>query len=172
MIQFTSITRDSNGNWSFTWPSTGASYYRVVLYGMQQAKTALTTWTYSSAAFRDFPPPIEIAHENQQVLTETYKSFLTLQWYGLPACSRYLVEQYNGSSWVPITQVQETGRWVYTYQSPVLSDETFYQYRVTAVDSVGNTSTPRQYYAFMVTPPSPPSVNMTYNGTLGAIIVN
>jgi hypothetical protein len=171
MIPITSITPNAGGGWSFTWPSQGASFYRIVLWGVELDTTTFTTWTYNGSEYGSFPPPLEIAYEDQEVLSEEFLPYLIIQWYGESQVSYYLVQQLISGTWQTITQVVESGQWVYSFQSPTLTDEQTYSYQVIAVDSVGNQSTPQQYVRYVVCPPLPPDGSISVGYGSGNIII-
>jgi hypothetical protein len=173
-IPIQSIVLQANGAWSFAWANTGQTFSRVVLWGSQVANTGSSnTYIWAGQGYGNYPPPLEIAYENQQVLTEIYNPVLALQWYGLPTVNYYLVQYLNGSVWTQFAQVLETGQWIYTINTPALPDESTYQFRVIAVDSVGNQSAPLGYEVYTVTCPTPvdSSINIVY-GPPNTVIVS
>lgn len=160
MISFLSITLNSNGSWTFTWANAGAAYYRVVLYGAEQARTTELSYTWNTPGYGDFPPPLEIAYEEQLVESELFPPLLTLQWYGDQSCQGYQVEYYNGTTWEVVKVIQETGQWLYSYTTPVLTDETLYQFRVTSTNLIGTSSTPVPYNRLVVCVPKSPDADL------------
>jgi hypothetical protein len=164
MIQFTSIVKQSSGSWLFSWNSTGATTYRVVLYGQQIATTTTNSYAWEGQGYNTFPPPLEVV-DTDFAQSELYLPFLVVQWYSEPGADSYLIQQNVAGNWITVGSQFEEGSWVYTYQTPTLIDERPYQYQVIAVDSLGNQATPRQYNVFIVTPPTPPDgqVQVTYS---------
>jgi hypothetical protein len=156
MITFTNITRNAGGTWTFSWDSTGADFYRVVLSGVEIARITTTTYTWGLQTSSLFPPALEVAEEDEQTLTEKFQPYLLLQWYGEPEVQQYLVQQLVGSDWQTVKTLQEVGSWVYSYRSPTLPDETTCNYRVIAEDRLGNQSDPREFLRYVVRPPDPP----------------
>lgn len=169
-LPITNITRNSDGTWTFAWTSTGATYYRIVLFGLQLDTTSNAFYTVSDPSallsYRTFPPPIEVVPTTTKALSELYQPYLLMQWYGDPNATLYLVQYNNGATWQTIAQISNAGQWVLQFQTAVLFDETEYDYRVIAVDALGDQSTPRPYTINVVTPPTPPDaiVTLTYSG--------
>lgn len=154
LIPITNIVLNADGTWTFTWANVGAAFYRVVLWGIQIARLNGTTYTWTGREYSTYPPPLEIAFQDQKVISETYLPYLIIQWYGDPSAQGYLVQQKSGNNWTTISTPQEVGSWVYTYQTVILKDENTYVYRVIALDQYGNQSTPRQYIRYVVCPPA------------------
>lgn len=159
-LPITSIVRNARSNWTFSWTSTGAAYYRIVLYGQLLATVTGTSYTPTgtsvSQSFSDFPPPIEVEPETTPALSELYYPCMLIQWYGIATAGYYEVQSYDGADWNTVAQITEAGDWIYSWQGSVLADETTYQYRVIAVDGLGQTSAPRGYTESIVRPPDPP----------------
>lgn len=170
-LPITSIVRNSDGTWTFAWTATLATYYRVVLFGQQLAVVTSPTYTTVGISigqsYPKFPPPVEVVEQVLLALSETYQPSIYVQWYGTPGVSYYELQAFVGGVWTKIQRFSESGQWIYTWQSPVLSDETTYQYRVVAVDSLGNQSTPRLYTINMVRLPDSPdkTTAITYTGS-------
>lgn len=157
-IAITSITVNRLGNWTFSWAFLPLTTYRVVLYGTLLATSSVATYTYTGNDYPNFPPPIEVTISPDLALSELFSPLMYLQWYGEPAVDHYDIEQSldSGVTWNLIDTIQESGQWIYTYQTTVQVDEQTYFYQVTAVDSIGNRSEPQQYLRYTVTPPVPP----------------
>ena len=157
-IAITSITVNRLGNWTFSWVFLPLTTYRVVLYGTQLATSNVATYIYTGNDYPNFPPPIEVTIAPDLALSEQFSPLMYIQFYGEPAVDHYDIEQSldGGSTWNLIDTFQELGSWIYTYIASVQVDETIYNYRVTAVDSIGNGSEPQYYQRYVVTPPVPP----------------
>jgi len=161
-IAIQNIVKNANGSWTFIWADIGASYYRAVLWGLEQKQVnpqnGFASFTWNKQEYKKFPPPIEIAFEDQQVLSELYVPYLILQWYSDPLASKYQIQQStdNGATWTVIATLTQAGAWVYSYQTVILIDEVAYKYRVIAIDSIGNQSVARNFVRYVVCPPAPP----------------
>lgn len=134
MITFTSISKAAGGVWRYTWASTGASIYRVVLNGEVIEETTNLFYEHAIPSRNGMPPPIEVMPDNQAAVSEQNRPYMVIQWYPVP-CAFYDVDikKANGD-WERLTTVAETGLWVYTVVSALLDDETIYQFRLSAVD--------------------------------------
>jgi len=164
-IPLQTITKQPDGSWLFTWNSTDASSYRVVLWGVELAVVVGTSYSVALAAYSQYPPPIEVVPAGVLALTEQNKCFLIIQWYGV-VCDYYLLEEYTGGAWVTKAVVAERGSYVYTATSPLLADGADADYRVTAVDSIGQKSNPLEFRMHVVRPPDEvrPSINYDNSG--------
>lgn len=173
MIPYT-VTKTNDGHWAFTWAATGASFYRIVLWGVQLDAITDVTWTWQQpGSYEDFPPPLEIAYEDTLTTSETYKPYMLLQWYAVPGVSYYRVDKYVGS-WVQTDTIIVNDSWLYSWQSPTLTDDTLCQYRVVAVDDQDDESVPRQYTRRIMCPPKPPDADLaiTYDVGTSSIVVS
>ena len=174
MIPIQSITvGPSSGSWVFTWANLSTTY-RVVLWGNTLATITTPTYIWNGQYYTSFPPPLEIVLQGEEALSEQFSPYLVMQWYGEPTCATYQIQKYVGTVWQTVANQTEVGQWVYTYQSPVLADETIYKYRVLAQDNLGNSSTPQIYQKYIVTPPAPPdpTLSITYAGGSIEIVTN
>lgn len=173
-IPITSVVQNSNQSWTFTWANSGQAYSRVVLWGIQLLKTTNFTYTWSGFEYTTYPPPLEIAYEDQQVLSEQFLPYLVMQWYGEQTAATYVVQENLAGTWTTIQTLLETGQWIYTFITPILTDETTYSYRVIALDDVGDESVPRGYNIYVVCPPLPTDgkVMVSYNQGTTSIVVS
>lgn len=168
------ITQNATRSWTFTWADTGALSYRVVLSGVQLAVVTTPTYTWNGTSFLTFPPPLEITDQDTPVLSEQFQPYLIIQWYGESQAKGYTIQQSvdSGVSYNTIAVFQESGSWVYTWQTPTLKDESTYLYRVIAVDFFGNESPARHYQIYVVTPPGSPDALVKIDYTNPNIIVS
>lgn len=171
MIQFTSISKDVNGNWTFTWASTGAPSYRVVLNGTQLAVTASTSYTTAIPGYPKFPPPIEVVPSGQLADTEVYRQPAKLQWYSSPGAVSFVVQQLVGSTWVNAATVSAVG-WLNAYDLPILGDDGVYSYRVMAVSAVGDLSAPLNFTVEVAKTPRPPDGTLGFAYTSDSVVVS
>lgn len=157
MIQIQTIAKNANGSWTFTWLGSGS--FRVVLQGILLATVPSNSYTWTGQS--KVPPPLEVVAIGSLALSEQYRPYLIIQWYGESA-DVYLVQRNDSGHWNTILTVQEVGQWVYTFQTTTLLDETIYQYRVISQDKIGNQAPARGYKALIVCPPAPPNVKIGY----------
>lgn len=164
--------KNADQSWTFSWTDTGASFYQIVLSGKEIAVVVGLTWTYQSIGFQSYPPPIEIAQENQLALSEAYKPYVLIQWYR-EDCSYYKVQKNTADGWITVSTLQESGSWVYSYVSQTLEDETTHEFRVIAVDETAGESEPRLYRISMVRPPDSPDgkIDVTYGSGITSLTV-
>ena len=158
-IQLTITMLGNNGGWLFEWPSTGASYYRIVLFGHElgvvvDVPSSLISYTYEGAGYFDYPPPLEVVEEASLAASELNKPYITIQWYGLSTASYYIVEEYLGSEWSQVFHIGEINAGVYTWVSERLNDSSTHLYRVTAYNSIDQSATPLEFDIEVVTPPN------------------
>lgn len=144
-LLFTSIIKQSGGNWLFTWDDTDATFYRAVLFGTV-LRTNITDNFYLyklsvPSEYTKYPPPLEVVEESNQAESEMHRPYIILQWYNANQTniqvSYYQIEQWSEELqiWQKGTHVPETGAWIYTQVSPILSDGVTYKFRVLAIGS-------------------------------------
>lgn len=169
-VQFTSITKNADGSWSFAWAGTGP--WRVVLYGTLLAEPSDNSYRWPSGTFLRYPPPIEIVPAGQKALSELYAPFILIQWYDEFAARYYVEKSLDGvSGWTQVSTVADNDTWVYEYRSPLLDDGQTYHWRVTAESSAGNRSAARNYDAYVVTPPKPVDSTITVGYSSGNVTI-
>lgn len=154
-LPLTSVVRGDGLVWSFTWADTGADSYRIIIRGFLVAVVTSPTYIYNLPGYESSPPPIEVVEEGQLALSEIDRPFLVLQWWPVD-CGFYEVAEYINTAWVRQAIVIENRNALYSIQTPFLTDETLYQFRVNAVSSVQGRSDPIDFKEFIVTPPQPP----------------
>jgi hypothetical protein len=172
MIQFTSIVQNSNKSWTFTWADAGVASYRVVLDGILLAVPVELSYTTELFGYEDYPPELEVVKVGELALSEQYSPYVYLQWYYEP-CVCFVVKQLVGASWVQVARIMNNeALWVYTWRTRKLTDDTDYQFRIYAVDMLGNESVPRQWKFHSECPPKfdQNSIAVTYSG--GNVIVS
>ncbi len=168
-LPIASVIKNAAGGWVFTWLSTGASFYRVVLWGILLSKQTTLTFTYNGQDFRTFPPPLEVVAEDTEALSEKFSPLFLVQWYGQANTLQYVVQQYNTGSglWDTVATIKDNGSAVYSYRSPVQADQTTIQFRVFAENRVGLVSASQLYQKLIVCPPKPTdsTVQIGYTGS-------
>jgi hypothetical protein len=175
-LPFTSIVLQPGGDWLFSWNSTGAGTYRLVLAGRQVgvADDSDTTFTFFTPGFETYPPPLELVAVTDQALTELYPPYLLMQWYTTP-CDYYVVGEVVDGQLTNYQSVSEQNKqWVYSYTAPGLVDQTAHDFQVIAVGNAEQTAPPIDYHIFIVTPPVfvDGSVAVTYDSPSKSVIVS
>lgn len=173
MIPFTSIQRDSQDQWVFTWASTGAAYYRVILHGVQVDRVTDPTYTYGFDDYDEYPPPLEVVEEDDLALSEQHVPFLVMQWYRVD-CAQYMIEEWDDPDWVERYYVAETGAAVYTLATPALPDGTFGVYRVIPMGTLEDEGEELEYNITVVCPPPDPTPELlfAYDGGSGDLTIS
>lgn len=161
-LPFTSIVREPDASWTYTWDETGAATFRVILRGVQIATVINSVFNYSTLGPPTEPPPLEVVEINQLAESEVYQPRFTVQWYATDDASRYVVQRKSGSSWVGVANVIESGQWVYTYVSPPLEAGVRAEFRVVTISNTDDTSEPRLYARLLACNPEPPNVRISY----------
>jgi len=171
LISITGVDRSSNGVWRYSWSAVpGSDYYRVILFGQELAQTTQTYYDYAHPVIQDDPPPIEVVSESDKALSEVNRCFFCVQWYGV-SCHHYSLHEYVGGEWVERQQIDETGNWLYTMTSPLLSDDTEYRFRIVAVSDEGQNSTPVEFKFKVVRPPTPVKRTVAWDSGSSSIVV-
>lgn len=169
-VAFTSIVRNSDRSWTFSWSGSGT--WHVVLYGILLATTEENSYRINLQEFADYPPPLEVVDEDDLALSEQHKPYVLVQWYREDGAARYHVQHStDGVSYATIATTQESGQWVYTYHSPILDDGSTHYWKVIAESIIGNQSTARQYNASIISPPRPVDSEITIAYSAGNIVV-
>ena len=159
-LPFTVITQLADGLWKFDWASTGAASYRVAQSG--RLASVEPTNTYSTESYSPDPPAIEVAAFTNLCLSEAHQSRLYLQWYRVASADTYKVQKADGSAWVTEAILPASAEPVNTYITPDLESGVTHTYRVIAVNETGGESDPLEFIRFVVTPPEPPDVDVSY----------
>lgn len=153
MIDFTTITKLSDGTWEFDWIPTSAEVYRVVLFGNEIDRTLEPPYIAKVDGYVIEPPPIEIAEDDEESLSETNTPFIILQWWPNRNAEFYDVQRYTSGEWQSIKKVLENDSSVYTVRSLIETDNEVVQYRITANDSIEQISDPLAFTALIVCSP-------------------
>jgi hypothetical protein len=174
MVDFLAISYNVDGSWSFSW--TGAGTYNVVLNG-----TIIDTITGTSYNFTgpgnyasNDPPPLEVVPNTQSALSQLYQPYLIIQWYPVRGCQFYQIQSFDGTNWNNLATISEKANTVmYSYKSMLIPDGAVAEYRVMAVDQIGQQSAPIIFEETIVCPPSFPakSANIGYNSSGTSITV-
>lgn len=164
MIQIQSIVLLPGGIWRYTWNTTGADFYRIVLDGRTIATVVGTSYDYLRGG--TYPPPLEITDGLAD--SEKYQSYLTIQWYPAPGASSYTVQRYN-STWSDIISMLESGSPLYQYTTLLLDDVSTYRFRILSYNSIGQVSQEVSHTIYVVRPPT--LVETSYKVTYGTGLI-
>jgi len=99
-----------------------------------------------------------------------YKGFIW--WQGNPLAERYEISWKVGLDWVLLASVYETGESLYKWDTPVLENQTEYEFRVIAIDADGNQSEPLLLNKYVVRRPQFEPWDYTYASSTGQITVD
>lgn len=154
MIQFTSIVRNGDGSWQFTWTPTLADEYRIIHNGVEIDTTQDPTYKASIVGFDTEPPALEVVEDLELAPSEENKPFIVLQWWPVRIANHYEVQRYTGGQWRRHKIVQENPNIaVYTLKSKIHADNEICQYRVLSHDTIEQVSDELPFTALIVTPP-------------------
>lgn len=173
-ITFTTIKQATTGEWLFTWASTGAAYYRIVLHGHEIANTVGTSYTFNLPISSNIntPPPIEVVAERDLAVSEFNLPYMILQWYGVANAVSYRLYELVDASWVLKDTFANQQQFLYTFTTSILADETDAKFRVVAVNEVGMESSPLAFAYKVVRPPHPVATAYTYNAASGTMSIS
>jgi len=168
----TSITKTGYSSWLFTW--TGTEPFYVWRDGVLVLDGVSDTETIIEGTDAEEPPAIQVldSTETDDPLTVAYPPFGLLQWRGDAAVSYYRVDRYVGAAWVTYITVGESGDGgYYSAKTPALVDAVAAQWRIIAVDSVGNESEPLPFTFSITKHPDPPVIDMSYSDGTGLLTI-
>lgn len=142
-----------------TW-SGGTAPYRVFVDGALTLTTADTACTLIVAA----GDLIEVrdATESDPV---SRPARARIYWRSVVGAEQYRVYEYVDSAWTLRATVTDDGRGHFNWTSRRLEDATTHNFKVTALDSIGNESTGDAISLYLVRVPDPPEPDQA--GTLG-----
>jgi hypothetical protein len=154
-------TRTGRRTWRYEWTG-GTPPYRIVRDGLTALPTTTATQYDVAGTSSTTAPVIEVLDaEETTAPSEDTPPWVHLQWRGYSGVDHYLVERFNGAAWEEQDRIYETGLGYYSWASDPEEDGATYQYRVTAVDSQGNTSPMVVVSGEMITVPSDPGCRIT-----------
>lgn len=171
---FLTITQNADKSWSFTWAAvTGASFYRLVLFGSQIAKQTATSYTFKIVGWDKAPPPLELVVDNGKACSELYVPFLTIQWYRIDGVVYYQIDEQVNGSWIKRATVSETGMQLLSQKMSPMADESAHVFRLRAADALGQFSAAREFDIGIVTPPRlvESNIRIRYNQSIHSLTV-
>lgn len=171
-LRLTTIRQAVTGEWVFSWTSTGAAWYRIILGGREIDSVTSPTYTFNLPITGEDPPPIEVVAERDLAVSEFNLPYIILQWYAVTTASTYRLYELSGDSWVLKDTFANNQQFLYTFTTTNLADETTARFRLVAVNEFGVESTPLGFSYKVVRPPNPVSLNFDYNSADGKITVS
>ncbi len=164
--------------WTFTWSSTGAAHYYVYWRGDLVAVLDSATLTYTmTAPAGQYPANIEVTDDPTDVPQQIANPVrVHLQWDidpetpGSGAPDRVVITR-NGATVATIATIAAQTH--YTWDSPVLSDDTTWSFAVVPYDALGNPG-PSLAASSMTIARNPdlPSATATYNPATGRLTLS
>jgi len=173
MAKLLTIEKVGYRAWYYSW--SGTAPYRVYYKGrlFETTDNAYITMEDSGAETESTnePPVIEVLDANDTDTAENllYPPCLAIQWRGTTTADYYIVEEYSGGEWVERFTANESGAGYYLVNTSPISDLSNSQWRVTAVDTYGNETTPVSYTRYIVRNPAAPQISITYDDVDGEI---
>ncbi len=171
MEDWTAVRID-NGVWRFTWDGDSAGTYYVWLHGKLLATVIGNEYDSSEPNYEDTPPPLEIVDDESATVADNdlYSPYAILQWREVVGAKFYLVEQFVSGAWAFKTSIQDLDRGYYWYRTSLLTDQTAYQFRVSALNQQGDGGTPIPFTFVPTRNPAPPDVLYNIDST-GDLVV-
>ena len=172
----TNILKVSPGAWRYMW--SGTAPYFVYRKGVALLQWTNLTQLIVEGTDDQEPPAIEV--QDSTDLDSTVEQlnnppYATLQWFMAENAQSYVVQQKHTTggveTWSTIRVLFERGHGYYVVATPILDDVTEHEFRVVAVDAVGN-QTAIGFTVFMVRNPDPPRVTMSYSAATGLLTVS
>ncbi len=167
------VSQNTDGSWAFSWTA-GTGPYQVWLDGLLIASPTVNSYTFRQPGYDTVPPELEILDAADTAENLLYPPYVLLQWRGIQGVSGYVIEIYTGASGAPwqfVNTVKESRRGYYSWKSPPLVDDTVVQYRVSAIDLIGNQGPPIAFSIPVSCHPKAPSVSVTIDLS-GDIVVS
>lgn len=164
------IVRAEDGGWDFSW-SVGTPPYAIWLDGILLDTVEDEEYEFRLPNYDDVPPDLEILNDGEDSEGGEFPPYVYVQWRGLQNAAGYVVEELVDAVWVTRVTVQETGKGYYRWRSPAHEDEETIQYRVVAVDILGNAGTPIAFTIDIARNPAHPNVTVDIDSN-GDVVVS
>ncbi len=163
-IAFTNITKVGSQSWRFEWAAT-TSPYRVYWNGTLLDTVTALEYIIEENGYLTEPPALEVldANDTDDAENIAYPPRLVIQWRQVSDVLSYGVREKVGATWTARATVGENNLGYYRHETPALDDITTADWRVVAIDSLGNESDPLEFDAFVVRNPDPPDITITYD---------
>lgn len=159
MIIPSSIVKQPDGSWAFTWTGTGP--FEIWLDGRLLSEVASGSYTFRGTGYSDAPPDLEIIESGETAQSDDFAPYAILQWRGVTGAYAYQIERYVGGVWAKKATLMEDGRGYYKYVSTPLPDCETTQWRVLSIDSLGKEGTPSEVSVLIVRNPPAPEVEIS-----------
>ena len=169
MEDWTAI-RTEYGYWLFSWTAGPTDIFTVWLNGIQIDTVTGDEYECKLNGYVSGPPPLEIVDDADDAENDLYPPFAVLQWREVSGAAAYLIEQYIDSAWTTKKTIMDKSTGYYWYRTAVLTNETEYQFRVSALNKVGNPGTPVAYTFEIEHNPAAPDVAYTIDGSNDLIV--
>lgn len=108
-------------------------------------------------------PWLEIVDDPNGIPHYAASGSLLLNWRQIGGAANYLVQQYQGSTWVTLQTLPETGKGNTLYNTPWQADDELSQWQVVPQDNTGANGTPISWEVFVVRSPDVPNITATLN---------
>lgn len=157
----TNLTARQTGHtsWRLSWTGSAALYY-IYQDGVLLGTTPLT-W-YDIELEPGEYVQIEVVDSAETEPETGYSSRVRLQFDQAPDTALYKIEQYVGTDWQHVAQLNDTGLSCYNYMTGALPDGD-YQFRVVPVGKNNSQGTPLVYNIRVVRRPPTPAVLYLYD---------
>ncbi len=115
---------------------------------------------------------IEVLDDEDDIAIAVPDGRFLIGWPSGTSIDYYIIEEYVAAAWTERSRVIDDGRtWFFTWLSRFLEDETTHQFRVTAVDTDGNSSSTASVSALMVRHPDAPDVSYAYSSGTAKVTI-
>lgn len=169
-------TKAGPAAWRYAWSGTSPFYvYRDGKNVFGISSTTKTEWIFENRDPYE-PPVVEVIDSTEttaDVEQVEHPPYAILQWRGAANAVQYVLQEYDSDTglWKTWQSVRETGAGYYSFQTPVLDDQTTHTWRVVAMDAAENESY-IVHTLYMVRNPDPPTIDISYDAGTGDVTVS
>ncbi len=117
-------------------------------------------------------PTLEVLDKASAIPSPAFSAHVTLNWLAVTNAKYYRVEEYVSAAWVQRVMIKADSRTAYKWRTRYLEESTTFQFRVTPIDSAGNTVTALTYSFLVVRAPDVPNVNMAYSNSTHKVTIS
>lgn len=167
-------TAERVGPYSVRYTWSGTAPYDVWVNGEKIADQTTDTEYVSESFGSAVPVAIEVtdADDVNPADSDRYSPRIRFQWRGQADAAFYLLQRYDGESWITKQIANETGKGYYTFTTVADADGDTPQWRVLSEDSRGYQSEVRSHSHTIVCNPTPPNVAFSYDEGTGLLTVS